>query len=110
MAKGIEKKTCCRPSQIVHSILGDEVPLVVLSGPSHAEEVARSVPTLVVAASENTEAARIVQETFRDKYFRVYVQKDVIGVELGAAVKNVIAVAAGAQTTVTLPACRPCGK
>ena len=79
----------------MNAILGDRIPLVVLSGPSHAEEVAQGIPTLVVAASENTEVAAIVQETFRDKYFRVYVQRDVVGVELGGALKNVIAIAAG---------------
>jgi glycerol-3-phosphate dehydrogenase (NAD(P)+) len=95
-AKGIEKKTCLRPSQIIRSILGEKIRLVVLSGPSHAEEVARKIPTLTVAASDNSYAAQFVQEYFRDPQFRIYVQKDVIGVELGGALKNVIAVAAGA--------------
>jgi glycerol-3-phosphate dehydrogenase (NAD(P)+) len=95
VAKGIEKKTCLRPSEIIHSVLGKRVSVVVLSGPSHAEEVARKIPTLVVAASQDLAAAKYIQEHFRDPKFRVYVQKDVIGVELGGALKNVIAIAAG---------------
>lgn len=94
VAKGIEKETCMRPSQVVSAELGD-VPIVILSGPSHAEEVARGIPTLVVAASKQTEYAAKVQSVFKDKFFRVYVQADAIGVELGGALKNVIAVAAG---------------
>jgi len=94
-AKGIEKKTCLRPTQILRELLGKKVPIVVLSGPSHAEEVARNIPTLVVAASDDAKSAKFVQEHFRDPKFRVYVQNDVPGVELGGALKNVIAIAAG---------------
>ena len=95
VSKGIEKRTCLRPSEIVKSILGNTIQLVVLSGPSHAEEVARNIPTLVVAASENEKNAAKVQEAFMDTYFRIYVQTDVVGVELGGALKNVMAIAAG---------------
>ena len=95
VAKGIEKKTCLRPSEIVHSLLGERLPLAVLSGPSHAEEVARNIPTLVVVASRVQKDAEAVQLAFMDTYFRIYVQTDVIGVELGGALKNVIAIAAG---------------
>ena len=95
-AKGIEKKTCLRPSQIIRSILGNKNRIVVLSGPSHAEEVARKIPTLTVAASDDVRAAEFIQEHFRDPQFRIYVQKDMIGAELGGALKNVIAIAAGA--------------
>lgn len=95
VAKGIEKKTCLRPSEIIHSVLGPKVSVVALSGPSHAEEVARKIPTLVVAASEDMSKAQYVQDHFRDPQFRVYIQKDVVGVEIGGAVKNVIAIAAG---------------
>ncbi len=70
-------------------------PLVILSGPSHAEEVARKIPTTIVAASENEEAAQLVQNTFMSPTFRIYTSPDVIGVELGAALKNVIALCAG---------------
>ena len=95
VAKGIEKKTCLRPSEIIASVLGKSCSVVVLSGPSHAEEVARKIPTLVVAASEDLEKAQYIQDHFRDPQFRVYIQKDVVGVEIGGAVKNVIAIAAG---------------
>ena len=94
-AKGIEKKTCLRPSEIIRSVLGEDLPIVVLSGPSHAEEVARKIPTLTVAASGNLKHAQYVQEYFRDPQFRIYVQKDLTGVEFGGALKNVIAIAAG---------------
>ncbi len=94
VSKGIEKKTCLRPSEIIRSILGD-VPIVILSGPSHAEEVARNIPTLVVVASKNEKDAQAVQQAFMDTYFRIYVQTDIVGVELGGALKNVIAIAAG---------------
>lgn len=95
VSKGIERKTGLRPSEIVHSILEDTHPLVCLSGPSHAEEVARNIPTLVVVASKDIKAAEAVQTAFMDTFFRIYVQADVVGVELGGALKNVIAIAAG---------------
>ncbi len=95
VAKGIEKKTSARPTEIVASILGTNIPIVVLSGPSHAEEVARNKPTLVVAASKDAKAAEKVQAALMDTYFRIYVQTDVVGVELGGALKNVIAIATG---------------
>lgn len=95
VAKGIENGTLRRISGIVNDILGDRVRYVALSGPSHAEEVARKVPTLVTAASEDEAAAELVQKCFMNKRFRVYTSKDVVGVELGGALKNVFAVAAG---------------
>ncbi|MBI4388490.1 MAG: NAD(P)-dependent glycerol-3-phosphate dehydrogenase, partial [Candidatus Omnitrophica bacterium] len=94
VTKGIEKKTLLRPSQIIEQVLG-RVSLAILSGPSHTEEVVRNIPTLVVAASNNKEVAARVQDTFRERRFRIYVQNDVVGVELGGALKNVIAIAAG---------------
>ncbi len=94
VAKGIEKKTYLRPSEIIESILG-RVNLVILSGPSHAEEVARGVPTLVVAASKDERLAGEVHDALRDPRFRIYLQTDVVGTELGGSLKNVIAVAAG---------------
>lgn len=94
VAKGIEKKTHLRPSEIVQSILGP-VKLVVLSGPSHAEEVARRIPTLVVAASKDERWAQQAHDALHDRTFRIYLQTDVIGSELGGSVKNVIAIAAG---------------
>lgn len=70
-------------------------PLVILTGPSHAEEVGREIPTTVVAASENAESAALVQDVFMSPCFRVYTTSDVVGAELGGALKNVIALCAG---------------
>lgn len=94
VAKGLEEDSLKRLSQVI----GEELPktrIVVLSGPSHAEEVSRGIPTAIVAASASKEAATIVQDTFMSPNFRIYVNPDVVGVELGAALKNVIALAAG---------------
>lgn len=94
VAKGFEKGTLYRLSQVI----SDEIPtaqVVALSGPSHAEEVSRSIPTSVVAASRSPLSAEIVQDILSDDNFRIYTSSDVIGVELGGALKNVIAVAAG---------------
>jgi glycerol-3-phosphate dehydrogenase (NAD(P)+) len=95
--KGIENSTLLRISEILKSTVPglSEDRIVALSGPSHAEEVARGIPTAVVAASKNTGAMRRVQEVFMNPAFRVYTADDVTGVELGGAFKNVIAIAAG---------------
>ncbi|MCG3148501.1 MAG: Glycerol-3-phosphate dehydrogenase [NAD(P)+] [Verrucomicrobiae bacterium] len=90
VAKGIENETGARMSEIVAAELQRDV--VVLSGPSHAEEVGRGVPTAVVVAGKNAAAA---QQAFMNERFRVYTHDDVVGVELGGALKNVIAIAAG---------------
>ena len=97
VAKGIENDTLKRMSQVLLEEIEDLNPsnLVTLSGPSHAEEVSRDVPTAVVAASESLESAEQVQEIFLDECFRVYTNQDIIGVELGGSTKNVIAIAAG---------------
>ena len=94
VAKGIEVDSWLRISEIVKSILG-ETRYTVLSGPSHAEEVSRRVPTAVVAASGNPTDAEAVQKIFINENFRVYTSGDVVGVELGGALKNVMAIAAG---------------
>ena len=94
VAKGLERRTHFTPSQIISSQMHSER-LAVLSGPSHAEEVARRIPTCVVSASRRHEVAVEVQEIFMDVRFRVYTVEDVLGVELGAALKNVVAIAAG---------------
>jgi glycerol-3-phosphate dehydrogenase (NAD(P)+) len=94
LTKGIEENTFCRPSEIIRSVLGADR-VVVLSGPSHAEEVSRGQPTSVVAACADNELARRVQGHFNTDRFRVYTNDDPLGVELGAALKNVIGVAAG---------------
>ena len=94
VAKGIENKTLLRVSEICTEVLG-ECSYVVLSGPSHAEEVVRGVPTTVVAASTDEALALKVQKTFSNETFRVYTSNDVLGLELGGALKNVMAIAAG---------------
>lgn len=94
VAKGIEVESWMRVSEITESVLGPSR-YVVLSGPSHAEEVSRRVPTVVVAASDAPGAAELVQELFMNDDFRVYTSPDPVGVELGGAVKNVMAIAAG---------------
>jgi glycerol-3-phosphate dehydrogenase (NAD(P)+) len=95
-SKGIEKHTLARVTEIISDALGvDASRTVALSGPSHAEEVARRVPTAIVAASLEHDTAREVQSAFFLPYFRVYSSSDVVGVELAAALKNVIAICAG---------------
>jgi glycerol-3-phosphate dehydrogenase (NAD(P)+) len=94
VAKGIETDTDARMSEVIEAILGER-PLAVLSGPSHAEEVARGIPTAVVAAAEDGALANKVQSVFMNERFRIYTHDDVAGVELGGAMKNVIALAAG---------------
>jgi glycerol-3-phosphate dehydrogenase (NAD(P)+) len=95
MSKGIEKDTSSLFSGIIKSTLGGKTPIAAVSGPTHAEEVARGIPTACVAASEDISVAEQVQSMLMNDYFRVYTSTDVIGVELGAALKNVIALSAG---------------
>lgn len=96
-SKGIENHSLCRISQILLQVIADlkEGRVVCLSGPSHAEEVAQKMPTVVTAASTASKSSRIVQELFSNDHFRVYSSRDLVGVELGGSLKNVIAVAAG---------------
>jgi len=96
VAKGIENQTLLRISQVIERV-GHVSPynIAVLFGPSHAEEVSREIPTAIVSASKRKETATLVQHLFMTPYFRVYANLDIIGVELGGALKNVIAVAAG---------------
>lgn len=93
VTKGIEQGTLLRMSQIVEQETAR--PVVALTGPSHAEEVARSIPTGCVAASANQAHAELVQDAFMSDTFRVYTSPDIVGVELGGALKNVIALCAG---------------
>lgn len=93
-SKGIEQHTLARMTQVVEDVFGIDS-AVALSGPSFAAEVARGLPTAVVAASTDSEPARLVQRVFHAPAFRVYTQHDVVGAELGGAVKNVMAVATG---------------
>lgn len=94
VSKGIEDETFYTLSQIIE----EEIPQglsCVLSGPSHAEEVSRNVPTTVVVGAKSKEIAEKIQDIFMDDNFRVYTSPDVLGIELGGAIKNVIALAAG---------------
>jgi glycerol-3-phosphate dehydrogenase (NAD(P)+) len=93
--KGLEADTHLRVSQVIAQEAGPDHPVVVLSGPSFAPEVAQQLPTAVLAASVNARATEIVQAEFRAPYFRLYGSDDVVGVEIGGAMKNVIAIAAG---------------
>lgn len=97
VSKGIEKETLMTMSQMmkdVHHRLSKEQ-IGVLSGPSHAEEVSKRIPTAVVAASVEKETSKTIQAVFMNSYFRVYSSTDILGVELGGAFKNVIAIGAG---------------
>lgn len=96
VAKGIENKTYLRVSEVIGQVM--EIPeeqIGVLSGPSHAEEVARKIPTAIVSASKSIETARKIQQVFMNQYLRIYANDDILGVELGGALKNIIALAAG---------------
>ena len=95
VSKGIEKDTSLRLSEVIESEVGERCPVVILSGPSHAEEVGRHVPTAVVSAGKSQSATELVQDLFMNQRFRVYSSPDIVGVELGAAFKNVIALCAG---------------
>lgn len=94
IAKGIEEESEKRLSQVIKEELPKN-PIVILSGPSHAEEVAQDIPTTVVVTSENMEYAEKVQDLFMTNKFRIYANEDITGVEIGGAVKNIIALAAG---------------
>jgi glycerol-3-phosphate dehydrogenase (NAD(P)+) len=96
-SKGIENKTHLTMSGVLREILyeTDENAFAVLSGPSFAREVVKQVPTVVAVASRNLKVAGLVQHVFATPYFRVYTNNDMVGVEMGGAVKNVIAIAAG---------------
>lgn len=95
MSKGIEKDTCGLFSDILEEELPDGAMIAVVSGPTHAEEVSRRVPSACVVASADMSVAMRVQNLLMNKYLRVYTSTDLIGVELGAALKNVIALSAG---------------
>ena len=94
VSKGIEEHTLMTQAQIIE----DEIPqaqVAVLSGPTHAEEVSRGIPTTIVAGSKSKSCAEYVQNLFMNEVFRVYTSPDVLGMEIGASLKNVIALAAG---------------
>jgi len=94
VSKGIEIRTNLRISQIYDELIGNEN-FAVLSGPSHAEEVSKKMPTTIVSSSKNKDIAETIQHIFSNDYFRVYTNSDLIGVELGGALKNIIALGSG---------------
>ena len=93
-SKGLEEGTLLRLSEVMQDVLSKNT-IAVLSGPSHAEELSQGIPTTLVAASHDLEAAKIIQNLFMNEKLRVYTNTDVVGVELGGALKNVIALATG---------------
>jgi glycerol-3-phosphate dehydrogenase (NAD(P)+) len=97
VSKGIEKNTLMTMSQMLKDVFPhiNENQIGVISGPSHAEEVSQMVPTAVVAASVDIETSKAIQAAFMTSYFRVYASTDILGVELGGAFKNIIAIGAG---------------
>ena len=97
VAKGIENDSLMTMSEVIEDVLPavKKERVATLSGPSFAEEVARKIPTAVVAASTSLSTAKLVQQTFMAPYFRVYSSEDIRGVELGGSIKNIIAIAAG---------------
>jgi glycerol-3-phosphate dehydrogenase (NAD(P)+) len=100
--KGLETDSLMRMSEVLAAEVPAGCPVVVLSGPSFASEVARQSPTALVAASTDAAAVAAVQEEFRASYFRLYASDDVVGVEVGGALKNVIAIAAGVVEALNL--------
>ena len=95
VSKGLEVETSVRGSEILRQVLGEDILLGGLFGPSHAEEVARRLPTTVTAASRDSAVAAYIQQAFNSPFFRVYTNSDLVGVEICGAVKNVIAIACG---------------
>ena len=97
VAKGVENDTLLRMSEVLEQTINwaNQDNILTLSGPSHAEEVSRQIPTAIVSSSVNLNTAELIQQAFMNEYFRVYTNQDIIGVELGGALKNIIAIAAG---------------
>ena len=94
VAKGVEENTLMTLSEIIEQEIPNAT-VAVLSGPSHAEEVGRGVPTSIVVGAKKKETAEYIQDLFMNEVFRVYISPDVLGIELGGALKNVVALAAG---------------
>ncbi len=95
VAKGIENETLLRPTEVIADVLASEPKTAVLSGPTIADELARRLPATACVACEDDDLAKQIQYTFNTDWLRVYTNRDIIGVELAAACKNVIAIAAG---------------
>ena len=103
-SKGIEQETHALAHEIVAAELGEQLPFAMLSGPNFAKEVARRLPAAVTVASKNPQFLKAVCEAFHTDYFRPYSSEDVTGVEIGGAVKNVVAIAAGIADGLSLGA------
>ena len=101
-SKGLEIETLQRPTEILADVLGSPERIGILSGPSHAEEVGRGMATTVVVAANQPEMAERAQERISSDSFRVYTSSDLVGVELGGALKNIIAIAAGVADGIGL--------
>jgi glycerol-3-phosphate dehydrogenase (NAD(P)+) len=95
LAKGLEQSTCLRPSQVIGEVVGSSQRVLVLSGPSHAEEVAHGLPATLVLAGSDPDAVELLQVELSTPSFRIYRNRDLLGVELCGALKNVMALAAG---------------
>lgn len=95
LTKGFENKTWLLPTQIIEDVLGVKKMVMALSGPSHAEEVAKSIPTVVTLAGSNKKDMVLLQGLLSLPRFRIYTNSDIVGVQIGAAIKNVIAIAGG---------------
>lgn len=100
--KGLEVETLLRVSEVIEQELGSSRPIAALSGPSFAAELARGAPTAVAVASRSEAIVAAVQQEFHSSYFRLYATSDLVGVEIGGAMKNVIAIAAGAIESLGL--------
>lgn len=95
LSKGFERETLLRCSQVIAEVVGDKERIVAMSGPNHAEEVARDIPTATVVAGNDFHFAELVQEVFITPKFRVYTNPDIVGIEIAGALKNIIALGAG---------------
>ncbi|MCQ2814697.1 MAG: NAD(P)-dependent glycerol-3-phosphate dehydrogenase [Bacilli bacterium] len=95
VAKGIEENTLFTMNEVIQEVVGDKFKIVALSGPTHAEEVVKGLPTCITAASFDRDARKYIQKVFTHDQFRVYTNSDPKGVEVGAALKNIIALACG---------------
>lgn len=95
VAKGVEAESLYTMSEIIKDVLGNDYKVVALSGPTHAEEVAIGLPTLIVSACEDEEVAKQVRDTINNPVLRVYSNADIKGVEIAGALKNIIALASG---------------
>lgn len=102
LAKGLEQSTALRPSQVIAEVVGSSRPVLVLSGPSHAEEVARGLPATLVLAGSDGAAVELLQAELSTSSFRIYRNSDLLGVELCGALKNVMALAAGIAEGLSL--------